>query len=101
MSGGGNLERVVESNVLDAGEVFHECDEPRVQNLLGPRQDDTQATEESCPDWQFQQNLRRLARSLSPSGIPVTPDSDEEEIALGSAEENAKHYRTAWKQARE
>ena len=69
--------------------------------MLGPRQHDTQVIEESCPDWQFQQNLKRLARSLSTSGVPVTPDSDGEEIALGSAEENAKRHRAAWKQARE
>ena len=38
MSRGGNLGRAVESQVLGEAEEFHECDEPRVLNLLGQRQ---------------------------------------------------------------
>ena len=97
MSRGGNLDRAVESQILDEVEEFHECDEPRVLNLLGQRQEVPRGGGDSTPDWQFRHDLKRLARSLSPSGVPATPDSGEEEIALGSAEENARHYRAEWK----
>ena len=51
MSGGGNLERAVEGGVLDEGEVYHECDEPRIHNLLGQGSDGARAAVEPLPDW--------------------------------------------------
>jgi len=100
MNGGGRFEGALDHSSQDEVDEFHERREPRVTNLLEAG-DDVHSIP-AAGSALSQEDVRRLARSLSPGGASGCPDSDgDDEVMMGDHEQNARRYRSAWRVTRE